>query len=63
MMKIMNERRNGRKTIREIMGQRMNQQQSGSMFAIFYDLTRYLHDDVTAAAADVYIHYLDHPTN
>ena len=24
------------------------------MFAIFYDLTRYLHDDVTAAAADVY---------
>ena len=25
------------------------------LFAIFYDLTRYFRDDVTAAAADVYI--------
>ena len=51
MVKIMNERRNGRKMIQEIMGQR----RQSKRVAIFYDLTRYFRDDVTAAAADVYI--------
>ena len=44
--------RNGRKVIQEIMGQRMRQ---SKRVAIFYDLSRYFRDDVTAAAADVYI--------
>ena len=55
MVKIMNEGRNGRngrKVIQEIMGQRMRQ---SKRVAIFYDLSRYFRDDVTAAAADVYI--------
>ena len=51
MVKIMNERRNGRKMIQEIMGQR----RQSKRVAIFHDLTRYFRDDVTAAAADVQI--------
>ena len=63
MVRIVNERRGGRKMIQGIWISECVSLREWFMFAIFYDLTRYLHDDVTAAAADVCIHYLDYPTN